>query len=208
MKADAETLVCSLKASLNSYSKNGGRISDWLKKIGVSSRTWYKWISQEFPQVRKATAIRITKTANLSREELPEFISESINPTILGNKHLRKYLDTYNSTNLITNTEKLTLTVGLFCVDAEELDIFPRISMTTKPHGVIIYTGVGNVVVRVYCTNDLIFELINGSEVLCKGSFDYENIKTLIKWLYKQKKSSKTKKVTTLYEQYKSSITR
>lgn len=206
LKADAETLVASLKASLGSYVKNGGRTTDWLKKIGVSSRTWYKWTAQDFPQIRKSTSIRITKTANLCREELPEFISESIHPTVLLNKHFKNYLDTYNPTDLISNTEKLTLTVGLFTVSAEQLEMFPRVSISTNPSSAVIYTDVGNIVLRITCKTDLMFELINESNVLCTGVFDYDNIKILIKWLYKQKKSSKTKKVKTLYEQYKSSI--
>lgn len=206
LKADAETLVASLKASLGSYVKNGGRTTDWLKKIGVSSRTWYKWTAQDFPQIRKSTSIRITKTANLCREELPEFISESIHPTVLLNKHFKNYLDTYNPTDLISNTEKLTLTVGLFTVSAEQLEMFPRVSISTNPSSAVIYTDVGNIVLRITCKTDLMFELINESNILCTGVFDYDNIKILIKWLYKQKKSSKTKKVKTLYEQYKSSI--
>lgn len=206
LKADAETLVASLKASLGSYVKNGGRTTDWLKKIGVSSRTWYKWTAQDFPQIRKSTSIRITKTANLCREELPEFISESIHPTVLLNKHFKNYLDTYNPTELISDTEKLTLTVGLFTVSAEQLEMFPRVSISTNPSSAVIYTDVGNIVLRITCKTDLMFELINESNVICNGVFDYDNIKILIKWLYKQKKSSKTKKVKTLYEQYKSSI--
>jgi hypothetical protein len=206
LKADAETLVASLKASLGSYAKNGGRTTDWLKKIGVSSRTWYKWTSQEFPQIRKSTSIRITKTANLCREELPEFISESIHPTVLLNKHFKNYLDTYNSTDLITDTEKLSLTVGLFMLNSEQLEMFPRVSINTNPSSAVIYTDVSNIVLRITCKEDLMFELINESTVICNGVFDCENIKILIKWLYKQKKSSKTKKVKTLYEQFKSTI--
>lgn len=207
-KVDAQTLVASLKASLKSYTKNGGRTTDWLKKIGVSSRTWYKWISQEYPQIRKSTSIRIAKTGNLCMEELPEFISESIHPSVLLNKHFKNYLDTYNGTNLISDTEKIVLTVGAFMVQAEELGLTPKASISTVPTSCIIYTGVGNVVIRISCETDLLFELINDSSVVCKGAFDYENIKIIIKWLYKQKKSIKTTKVKTLHEQYKSSITR
>jgi hypothetical protein len=90
--------------------------------------------------------------------------------------------------------------------NSEQLEMFPRVSISTNPSSAVIYTDVSNIVLRITCKEDLIFELINESTVICNGLFDCENIKILIKWLYKQKKSSKTKKVKTLYEQFKSTI--
>lgn len=206
--ADAKRLIDLLTASLSSYVRNGGRKTDWFKKIGISTRTWYKWVSQESPQIRKRTSIRITRAGNLDKEDLPEFISESIYPTIFLNKDFSSYLNTYIPTDLISDAERLFLLVGMFAVRAEELGIKVKTSVHVDTGTASILPGPPGLLIKVSLGKYPSFELIQDSAIICTGEFNYLNIQYLIKWLHKHIKSAKTKKIKTLHEQYRSSTAR
>jgi hypothetical protein len=201
---DAKKLVELLTASLSSYTRNGGRKTDWFKKIGISTRTWYKWSSQENPQIRKKTSVRITRAGNLDQEELPEFISESIYPTVFLNKSFPDYTEKYMHTDLISNVEKLFLLTGLFAVQAEELSIKVRTNVHADTETAIIVPGPSGIIIKIKIDKCPQFEMIRDSVTLCSGEFNYLNIKTLIKWLHNQNKTAKKKKIKTLHEQYRS----
>lgn len=204
--ADSKNLVYLLNASLSDYLRNGGRKIDWLKKIGISTRTWYKWASQDAPRIRKITSVKITKLADLDTSELPEIISESLNPTIFLNKSFKGYLANYLESNLITSNEKLFLLVGLFASLSVEVGINLKVSLKTDNSSGIVIEEKTNSCITITTDKVPAFELVCDAVCLCRGVLDYDNIKILIKWLHKRIKSTKTKNTKTLHEQYRSTF--
>jgi hypothetical protein len=206
LPVDANKLMDLLKASLLTYTRNGGRKVDWLKKLGISSRTWYKWAAQECPRIRKKTSVRLTKFSEIDPSELPEFISESINPTIILNKDFKGYLDTYFYSDLVMDSEKIILYSSFLVMRAAELGLDLRYSLDIKNVNCSITIPNSSFYIKVKKENVLVFELFSESTTVCRGEFTPENIIILIKWLHKKLKSIKNKPVKTLYEQFRKSI--
>lgn len=206
LPADAKKLMDLLQASLLTYQRNGGRKVDWLKKLGISSRTWYKWVAQDCPRIRKKTSVRLTKFSEIDPSELPEFISESINPTILLNKDFKNYLETYFYSDLVVDAEKLILSSSFLVMSAAEVGLELKYSIDIKNVNCSITLPGTSFYIKVKKENVLFFELFSESTIVCKGEFTPENIIILIKWLHKKLKSIKNKPVKTLYEQFRKSI--
>ncbi len=194
-----------LQTNLASYTGNGGRKTDWLKKIGISSRTWYKWNSQEHPCIRKKTSVRVCKFASIDVADLPKFIEESIKPSILENKSFPKFLDTYFLYSDISAHEKLILHCAFFLSEAKSVGLCFKQNISLLDNRALILDENGTCI-KVFFKENLFFEIFLDGVLLCADLFNSKNIQMLIKFLYKRHKQAKPKKIITLQEQYESTI--